>query len=123
MTAYHRHWAFVKQALVLTSLTAGSLFAPSDSLSNEPSAITDNQPQLTDAAARGPSERGASIAFELANGFIKKEEDLHRFLITPNSVSGDGSVYIVRYKLRTKSEESEAVVRVDIETKTCRRVK
>ncbi|MFH1693897.1 MAG: hypothetical protein ABH890_06410 [Bacillota bacterium] len=87
---------------------------------------SNNNLELKNGYEYGPAETGPSIAFNLANEFIQRQKDIKRFLITKPSVSsinGMNDLYEVRYKLLTKSEESEAVVRVDIKNKTCKRIK
>lgn len=84
---------------------------------------SNNNLELKNGYEYGLAERDPSLAFSLANGFIQREKDLRRFLITEPSVRGNNGVYDVRYKLLTKSEESEAIVRVDIRNKRCKRIK
>ncbi len=94
---------------------------------NETSCIqegpSNNNLELKNGYEHGPAEIGASIAFNLANGFIQRQQDLRRFLITEPSVGGMDGVYDVHYKLLTKSEENEAIIRVDIRNKRCKRIK
>jgi len=77
----------------------------------------ENTLELKDGYQYGPANKEASEAFALANDFIKHEKDLRRFLITQPSVSRKDEGFEVRYKLLTKSEESEAIVRVDLQAK------
>jgi hypothetical protein len=88
-----------------------------------PSTQSENTIELKNGYERGPANKEASEAFSLANDFVKHEKDLRRFLITEPSAHGNGEEFEVHYKLFTKSEESEAIVRVDLRTRQCTRIK
>jgi hypothetical protein len=83
----------------------------------------ENKLVLKNGTEQGPADSDAAIAFSLANEFIKHERDLHRFIITDPSIRKHGERYEVTYRLLEKSEESEAIVGVDIKSRKCTRIK